>query len=325
MKRLLLILTLIVFLSGFAAAQGVRVSATVDSNRFMIGEWIALQLTVDAPAKSALRLPDSDDDVENGDYVSSEEAEVETRGDRRLYRQQVFATVFDTGSIALRIRVRYTEPGDTTVFEAFSNTISFEITTVELDTSQTFKDIRDVLDVPLGFWDYLLYAAILLFIAAAAWFGYRWYKKRQERPIEIAPEVAAEIPAHVLALQALESLRERRVWQNGEHKVYQSELTDVLRLYIDRRFRIPAMEHPTSEIIPSLAVLGIGADRIERMERVLRVADMTKFARFTPSSMEHEEGMTFAVEFVEATKPTTETQSGGPAQGATAQGGTAHV
>lgn len=313
MKRLLLLLALFFALSGALAAQGVRVSATVDSNRYMIGEWIALQLTIDAPAKSVLRLPDSDDDVENGDYVSAEEAEIESRGDRRLYRQQIVATVFDTGSIALRIRVRYTQPGDTTVFEAFSNAISFEITTVELDTSQTFKDIKDVLDIPLGIWDYLLYAAILLLIAAAAWFGYRWYKKRLERPVEIAPEPVPDNPAHVLALQALESLRERRLWQNGEHKAYQSELTDVLRLYIERRFRVPAMEHPTSEIIPSLAVLGIDADRVERTERVLRVADMTKFARFTPSSMQHEEGMSFAIEFIEATKPTAETQSGGTA------------
>lgn len=313
MKRLLLLLVLFFALSSVGAAQGVRVSATVDSNRYMIGEWIAVQLTVDAPAKATLRLPASDDDVENGDYVSAETAEVESRGNRRLYRQQVVATVFDTGSIALRIRVRYTQPGDTTVFEAFSNAISFEITTVKLDTSQTFKDIRDVLDVPLGLWDYLLYAAILLLIAAAVWFGYRWYKKRQLRPIEIAPDPVPEIPAHALALQALESLRERRLWQNGEHKAYQSELTDIVRLYIERRFRIPAMEHPTSEIIPSMAVLGLAPSLVERAERVLRVADMTKFARFTPSSMQHEEGMTFAVEFVEATKPAAETQSGGTA------------
>ena len=302
MKRLL-ILVLLLLAPLAVRAQDVRVSAEVDSNRFMIGDWIHLRLSVDAPAGVTVRLPSSDDDIENGEFVSAEEADVEREGDRRRYRQELVATVFDTGSISLRVRVRYTRSGDTTTFESFSPVIALELRTIALDTTQTFKDIKDVLDVPLTFWDYLLYAAIALLLALTAWLVWRWYRRRAERPVEEVIPEQPEIPVDVLALRALERLRERRLWQGGEHKAYQSELTDILRGYIEHRYRIPAMEQPTSEIMPAVAMLGLPPAKIEDVERVLRVADMTKFARYTPSSMQHEEGMRVSVDFVESTRP----------------------
>jgi hypothetical protein len=303
MNRLYLTFLLTLAFVVTLAAQDVRVTAAVDSSNYLIGQWVTLRMTVDAPASATLRLPSTDDDVENGEFISAAEAEVESRGDRRRYRQDVVATVFDTGSIALRLRVRYTMPGDTTVFVAFSEPVALELGTVELDTTQTFRDIKDVLDVPLTIWDYLLYLAVALLLAGLIWFGYRRYRRRKEHPVELAPEPVPEVPVHVLALQALERLRERRLWQNGEHKTYQSELTDILRHYIERRYRIPAMEQPTSEIMPGVAMLGLDPGLVERVERTLRVADMTKFARYVPSSMQHEEGMSLAVDFVEVTRP----------------------
>lgn len=282
-------------------AQDMRVSATVDSNRFQIGEWITLRLVVHAPEKYQLRMPATDDDIENGDFVSASKAEVEQSGGRKQYRQEVVATVFDTGSIALRVRVQYVKPGDTTTYESFSPRIVLEMTTVALDTTQSFRDIKDVLHVPLSIWDYLLYAAIVLLISLLVWYGYRFYKRRLAVPEDPLPEAVPEIPPYVAALQALAALREKKLWQSGEYKFYQSQVTDILRNYIERRFRLPAMEQPTSEIMPALSLLGLPPQLVERVEQVLRTADLTKFAKYMPSSMQHENAMTVATQFVETT------------------------
>lgn len=302
MKRpMWILLWLLPALLSPLAAQDVRITASVDSTRYLIGQWITVHLGVDAPASVRLHLPAGDDDVENGDFVSARDAEINGDGARRNYRQDIVTTVFDTGSIALRIRVRYRNADDTTMYEAFSNTLQLELATVELDTSQTFKDITDVIDVSRPLWEYLLYLAIALLAAAAVWYGYRRWKQRPAPPVaDVAPPVP-EIPPHVRALDALAALRAKRLWQNGEHKAYQSELTDILRTYIEERYRIPALEHPTSEIMPALTVTGLASTELERLARVLGTADMTKFARYVPTSMQHEEAMAGAEDFIHRT------------------------
>lgn len=302
MKRMLRVVLIFLALNTGLLAQEVTVSAKVDSNRYMIGDWITLHLTVDAPSKYKVHLPAADDDFDNGDFVSAEEAEIELHGDRRHYRQDVVATVFDTGSIALRVRVQYSVPGDTASRSVFSPRIVLELATVAIDTAQSFKDIKDVLHISLSVWDYLLYAVCVLLLLLIGWFVYRWYMKRKMLPQEPEAEPEPELPADVIALQSLTALRDRKLWQSGEHKLYQTQVTDILRMYIERRFRLPAMEQPTSEIMPGLAILGLAPHSVERVEQVLRTADLTKFAKYIPSSMQHEDAMTVSVQFVESTR-----------------------
>ncbi|MBE0645059.1 MAG: hypothetical protein IH600_13330 [Bacteroidetes bacterium] len=325
MKRIFWAILFFTTLHYGGQAQDVKVSATVDSLRYQIGDWITLHLTVDAPSTYTVRLPATDDDFEGGDFISAGKAEMETHGKRKEYRQDVVTTIFDTGSIALRVRVQYTMPGDTASFISFSPRINFEISTVALDTAQSFKDIKEVMHVPLTLWDYLLYAAVVLMLVLVGWFGYRWYQKRKNRPEEILEEAEPEIPAYVVALDALQTLRERKLWQSGQHKAYQSQVTDILRAYIERRFRLPAMEQTTSEIIPRLAMLGLSPHLVEQVEQVLHTADFTKFAKYIPSSMQHEDSMTVSVQFVESTKPIADAANAPAAGPATLQAASTHV
>ncbi|MBN1447034.1 MAG: hypothetical protein JXA28_03815, partial [Bacteroidetes bacterium] len=285
-----------------AQAQDVRVRIETDSTRFLIGEWIPLQLTVDAPASWNVRLPATDEDFSHAEFVSAEEAESSTDGARRSYRQEITVTVFDTGSVSIAAIVSYRIPDDTTLYTTESNRIELQVTTVELDTTQAFRDIKDVLHVPLTIWDYLLIAGIVLLVALLLWFGLRWYKARQQPVEDIPAEPEPDLPPAVIALRDLERLRTEQLWQKGEHKAYQSRLTDTIRAYIERRFRVPALEHPTSEIIPDVAMLGLSPEDVGGLEQVLRTADLTKFARYVPDATEHEHGMRFAVQFVENTR-----------------------
>ena len=301
MRRLHYILLLLLLAVGLRA-QSAKIDVTVDSTSYLIGDWIALHLSVDAPATWVLRMPSQDDDFENAEFVSAEELQRESSGKRQQLRQTCIVTVFDTGRIPVKAIVRYSKPGDTTAYTLTSEAMLFDITTVELDTTQSFKDIRDVLHVPLTIWDYLLYAGVTILIGLLAWFGYRWYTNRDEDEREEEGELEPDLPPHVIALQALESIRSEQLWQNGRFKQYQSRVTDVLRAYIERRFDLPALEHPTSEIIPDVAMLGLDTDVVGELETVLRTADLTKFAKYVPSVVENEKAMRFSVDFVEDTK-----------------------
>ncbi|MBR9976768.1 MAG: hypothetical protein KFH87_01655, partial [Bacteroidetes bacterium] len=116
--------SVVLLLSAPLCAQDVRVSAEIDSTRFLIGEWIHVDLHVDAPEPVTLLLPAADEDVDQGEFISAGEASVTTLNGRNEYRQRVIVTVFDTGQIDLRLRVQYRLPGDTTLYSVFTSPIS---------------------------------------------------------------------------------------------------------------------------------------------------------------------------------------------------------
>ncbi len=299
--RAIVPLLMLLLWPAFAMAQEVRIRAEVDSTTFQIGEWIHTRLDVTAPNNAKLQFPGGDDDIEGGDFVSIEKESIDAGEVSQNVRREMTMTVFDTGRIAVTVLLRYRLPGDTTTYVARSNTLTFTIGTVALDTSITFKDIKDVMHVSLTIWDYLLILAIIAAAALAGWYFYRKWKNKPIPEAVVEPETVPEIPPHVEALAAIDRLEKDAPWRHGEHKGAQSRLSDILRLYIERRFRYPAMEETTGEIMRDAVRYGVERDMLLELEQTLRVADLAKFARFEPSFPQHEDGVSFARRFVTRT------------------------
>ena len=101
----------------------------------------------------------------------------------------------------------------------------------------------------------------------------------------------------------LEALKQQQLWQNGQEKEYFTGLTDILRVYIDRRFGINAVEMTSSQIVQTLK------DRNETRavnEQLTMMADIVKFAAVRPLADDNEMAYQRAVDFVEQTKPVVE-------------------
>ena len=83
------------------------------------------------------------------------------------------------------------------------------------------------------------------------------------------------------------------MWQQGEIKEYYSQLTDIARNYIEEAIEIPAMESTTSELITALKAaslkkkMTLSQETIRTcLERVLKQADLVKFAKSKPLDFE---------------------------------------
>lgn len=116
---------------------------------------------------------------------------------------------------------------------------------------------------------------------------------------------APPLPPHVVAIRALEALHHRKLWQNGNYKLYYSELTDILRNYLAGRYGVGAMEMTSEEII--LALRAISEEELPQKQAmaltaILRDADLVKFAKFEPAAEQNESDYTKAYYFVEETK-----------------------
>lgn len=171
----------------------------------------------------------------------------------------------------------------------FSDSIRVEVANVKVDTlQQKMYDIKDITPAEDGigdWWKYVLALVIILAIGA----GIYWYvKKHQKKKIE---EEVYKTPIEK-ATSLLNNLEQKELVQKGEIKEYYSELTDIARNYIEEAIHIPAMESTTSELIQAIRTastkkkMTLTPETVENLERVLRQADLVKFAKSKPLDFE---------------------------------------
>jgi hypothetical protein len=170
-----------------------------------------------------------------------------------------------------------------------TDSLLVEVANVKVDTlKQKMFDIKNIApaDDSIGnWWKYLLILALIIGIGA---FIYWYIKKHQKKKLE---EEIFKTPIEK-ATSLLNNLEKKELWQKGEVKAYYSELTDIARNYIEEAIEIPAMESTTSELIQGLKAasvkkkMTVSQETIENLERVLKQADLVKFAKSKPLDFE---------------------------------------
>lgn len=110
------------------------------------------------------------------------------------------------------------------------------------------------------------------------------------------------LPPYEEAMGALAGLKSANLWQSGQEKEYYTQLTDILRRYICRRFEINAMEMTSSQLL-SMLTAEEAAPVKDELRKILEVSDFVKFAKMRPLADENEQAFASAVKFIEETKP----------------------
>lgn len=101
----------------------------------------------------------------------------------------------------------------------------------------------------------------------------------------------------------LKKLEQEKLWQKGEVKKYHSEISDIIRIYLERQFNFPAMEQTTDEILFSVNKYEEIRGWDYLLKQILTTADLVKFAKYQPLPDENSLSLKNAFEFVEKTKP----------------------
>jgi len=171
----------------------------------------------------------------------------------------------------------------------YSDSIKVEVANVKVDTlQQKMYDIKDITSADEGTGNWWIYVLIALAIIGIGVFVYWYVKKRQLKKIE---EEVYKTPIEK-ATSLLNNLEQKELVQKGEIKEYYSELTDIARNYIEEAIHIPAMESTTSELIQAIRIastqkkMTLTPETVENLERVLRQADLVKFAKSKPLDFE---------------------------------------
>jgi hypothetical protein len=294
----ILALTCLVFLVMVpVAGQHVTAEARVDSTDYLVGDWITVNVKLFHPAGIALQALVGDT-LGGFTVISKDPVEQSDGGSSTRY----IVSKYDSGTAVLPpIRFLYSLPGDTALQSVATNPLTLTIHTVAVDTSAGIKDLKPPLSIPYTLAEVLLYVGIVVLVAVLAVLAYRYWKKRQQK-IPGAIPLSPPRPAHVIALEQLGLLREKKLWQQGLIKEYYSEVTEIIRLYIENRYHVRALEQTTDEILAGVQLFPLPVDIPENLGRILRRADLVKFAKFVPGIPEHEEMMTIAYDIVDRTK-----------------------
>ena len=180
----------------------------------------------------------------------------------------------------------------------------------KIDTSQIIKifDVTKPLKAPLTLkelWLRYRYVLFALLALVVLYFILRYlYKKYLAGREKILVPLEEQLAPDELALDRLTKLKESKLYEQGKYKEFYSQLSEILRQYVELRYHINALELTTSEL-ESLLSHGTIFDKelANGFLRALKNADLVKFAKYTPLDTICEADLNFAFDFIEKTKP----------------------
>ena len=142
----------------------------------------------------------------------------------------------------------------------------------------------------------VLLGLLLVIVLIGIWY----YFKKRKKPVPVVVEVKPLVPLHLQALNKLNALRDKKLWEQEEVKQYHSELTDIIREFLEKRYKIRAMEQTSDEIFSGIRHLEIAEENRNQLRQILMLADLVKFAKQKPLNADNEQSMANAIGFVTA-------------------------
>ena len=261
------------FLVGFTAQA--QLTSGVDTTNIRIGEEIKYTVEVVADSPDLVLFPEGQSFLP---LEMIESYKVDTTFEQAKYRliKKYGLTQFDSGS--------YTIPPQKIVINerVFStDTIKIEVADVPVDTTkQKMYEIKPFIEVgssPFNFLKLLYWLVPLLLIVGVGWYLFRRKKQREARE--------EQLPPYEEALASLQKLDASNLLKSRRSKDYYSQLTEIVKRYLDREIDDTALESTTDELIERLQLhkdaghFEFDSETIAKLNSILKRADLVKFAK----------------------------------------------
>jgi len=264
------------------AQETSTITSEVDTTFIKIGEQIQFKISVETDTLAQVIFPEGQT-FSPLETVEAYKTDTTRQLDRMTLEKIYALTQFDSGSYMLPIqRIEINGEG------YFTDSVRIDVATVPVDTvNQKMFDIKPLLSVQksgTNFWKIALIILIILAILGALY----WFFIRKEKMTEAEKE--AMLPAYDRALLELKRLENSRYLIQDEYKKYYSELTAIVRSYLEEDVHISALESTTSQLIDKIELLKdagqlkIDEDTIYQFKKILETADLVKFARSKPET-----------------------------------------
>lgn len=271
----------VVFCVLFSLAGAGQVASSIDSTAIKIGEELRYRIQVDVDSTSLVVFSE-EQTFQPLEIINSYPIDSTKKGGYYKLTKTYGLTQFDSGvyiipkqKIIIGDKVFYTD------------SLKVQVNPVVVDTTkQKLFDIKPITDVQRtrsNLWAYIALVLLALLAVTGLVYWFFWRKK----PLTEAEKIAA-LPPYERAKLALEKLDEDHYFQNEDVKMFYSDLTLILRQYLDEKVYDQSLESTTDELVFRLKTLqaanqiSLGANTIRNIETILKRADLVKFAKSKP-------------------------------------------
>ncbi|GHS86403.1 hypothetical protein FACS1894201_07210 [Bacteroidia bacterium] len=283
-------------------------TAATDSTHYIIGDYINLHLSIEADARYTVYFPVLSDSLDAViELINKGNIDTVTEGHIKRYKRTLTFAIYQPGIFNIPGMPFWLQlPGDTNTVQILTNGLELQIDAPEVNTELDIYDIKSIWNYPITFREVMSYAQWFFYVLALSvivWYIYRKWK-RHEPLFTVTPKPV--IPPHIEALERLKNLQLSQLWQTDRVKEYYSELTDILRTYVEKALYIQAVEMTSDEIIDAIRQTPLEYDKEQLLfilREVLSVADLVKFAKLLPLMDEHDRCFKYVRQFVEQTIP----------------------
>ncbi|MFB9841788.1 BatD family protein [Mucilaginibacter ginsenosidivorans] len=300
------VLALVILTCSFykAGAQNIQAEAKLQQYTIRIGDQTKLFISVHQPANAHVNFPRLTDTI-TGKVIIVKANKPDTAYDQDnrsdvTVTQSYLITSFDAGTYTLPAFSIGSEGG---VLK--TNELTLQVETVKVDTTKAIYDIKQPMAVSYTFWDWLhdnWYWIAIPLVVLIGIIGLILYLRKRPKTEPVIQVAKPKVPPHIVALNKLNELRDKKLWQQGQVKQYYIELSDIIREYVEHRYETKTHEKTTDEIFTSLKYTDIAGVNKELLRQILVLADLVKFAKEKPLPADNEQSMDNAVAFVNNTQ-----------------------
>ena len=296
-------------MTGFGL-QAQKVTAMIDSVTLEMGRTTAIHLEEIVPAGTSLILTARPETMltPGVEIVTVTEPDTTDIGNNLLQiKRDLIIQSFDSGDYILPpiVYMRGTDSIKT-------DELALGVYPVDVSHMETINPDADIEKGDSRWWDFLpafivdYWEWILIFLVVVGAGLYAWLKlrKREIKNLFRAPE--PKLSPYEVAVRDLSDLKSRNLCAGGMEKEYYTRLTDILRIYLQDRFGINAMEMTSSQIMRTLESRDEMKMSARLMRQILEIADFVKFAKVRPLPEDNVKSFNSAMQFVEDTKPAPE-------------------
>ncbi|MBS9463328.1 hypothetical protein KIM67_12995 [Flagellimonas sp. 389] len=276
---------LFVFLTSqeLSAQESSKVKAEIDTTNIKIGEQIQYKITVETDSTDIVHFPEGQtfSPLETVDAIMMDTV----KNKNKVTLQRVYAlTQFDSGAYTIpQQRIAINEQ------PFLTDSFRIKVTDVAVDTTkQKMFDIKPLIQVEKSYanvWKTVVWIILVLVIIGGLLY---WFFLRKKPLTE--EEKEALLPPYDRALLELKKLENSRYLIQDEYKKYYSELTDIVRSYLEEDVNISALESTTGQLMAKLEMLKdagelkLDDETLKQFQNILQTADLVKFAKSKPST-----------------------------------------